>query len=54
MKKFENVDVIAFMEKVVAINTERFQNDLEGDIVHLRAAMSSPDPLSKKWHIRVP
>ena len=49
MKKFENVDVIAFMEKVVAINTERFQNDLEGDIVHLRAAMSSPDPLSKKW-----
>ena len=48
MKKFEQKDLIAFMEDIVELNTEIYETDLDHDMVKLKMAVDSDDPAEKQ------
>lgn len=48
MRKFEQKDLLAFMEDIISLNTEVFQSDLEHDKVKLDLAVNSDDPSDKQ------
>lgn len=48
MKKFEQKDLIAFMEDIVELNTTCYETDLDHDMVKLKMAIDSDDPVEKQ------
>ena len=47
MERFENVDLISVLERIMKINTEHYQSDFEYDIKTVQAAVASEKPIDK-------
>ena len=47
MERFENVDLISALERIMKINTEHYQSDFEYDIKTIQAAAAMENPIDK-------
>ena len=47
MERFENVDLISALERIMKINTEHYQSDFEYDKKTIQAAAASEKPIDK-------